>query len=81
MAKRASLNLDELRPQKGRATATPAEAPEADDGKRRGQTLRLTPAAWRQLKYMAIDTGKPAHELLVEAVNDLFRKHGKPPIA
>jgi hypothetical protein len=82
MAKRAALNLDELRPQKGRATTAPAETPEkADDGKKRGQTLRLTPAAWRQLKYLAIDTGRPAHDLLVEAVNDLFRKHGKPPIA
>lgn len=47
----------------------------------KGQTLRLTPAAWRQLKLMAIDEGKPAHDLLLEAVNDLFTKYGKIPIA
>jgi len=48
---------------------------------RKGQTLRLTPAAWRQLKQLALDRETRAHDLLLEAVNDLFRKHGKPPIA
>jgi hypothetical protein len=35
----------------------------------------------RQLKYLSIDLGKPAHDLLVEAINDLFVKYEKPPIA
>ena len=48
---------------------------------RKGQTLRLSPEAWTQLKYMAFDNSKTAHTLLVEAVNDLFTKYGKPPIA
>jgi hypothetical protein len=48
---------------------------------RRGQTLRLSIEAWRQLKIMAVEEGKPAHDLLVSAVNDFFVKHGKPPIA
>jgi len=47
----------------------------------RGQTLRLNEDAWAQLKHMAIDQRRPAHALLVEAVNELFRKYGKPPIA
>jgi hypothetical protein len=47
----------------------------------RGQTLRLTPEAWRQLKILAVERATPSHSLLIEAVNDLFRKHGKPPIA
>lgn len=47
----------------------------------KGQTLRLNEDAWAQLKYMAIDQRKPAHSLLVEAVNELFKKYGKDPIA
>jgi hypothetical protein len=48
---------------------------------RRGQTLRLNPEAWTQLKVLAAEQRATSHVLLVEAVNDLFRKHGKPPIA
>lgn len=57
-----------------------ADAAAAPD-KRRGQTLRLSVEAWRQLKRLAVDQDKPAHDLLVEAVNSLFSKHGLPPIA
>jgi hypothetical protein len=64
------------RPRKPRAKPAPA-----GDEERRGQTLRLTVSAWRQLKFLAAEEGRPAHDLLVEAVNMLFRKKGKPPIA
>jgi hypothetical protein len=47
----------------------------------KGQTLRLNMEAWRQLKILAVEHARPAHALLVEAVNDLFRKHGKTPVA
>jgi hypothetical protein len=47
----------------------------------KGQTLRLNMEAWRQLKILAVERALPAHALLVEAVNDLFRKHGKTPVA
>ena len=46
-----------------------------------GQTLRLPPGAHKQLKRLAVDIEKPVHDLLLEAVNDLFTKYGKPPIA
>jgi hypothetical protein len=52
-----------------------------DSQKRKGQTLRLEEGAWKQLKHLATDLGKPVHDLLIEAVNDLFKKYGKPPIA
>jgi predicted DNA binding CopG/RHH family protein len=48
---------------------------------RRRVTLRLTEDAWKQLKIMSIEEGCVAHKLLIEAVNDLFTKRGKPPIA
>ena len=47
----------------------------------KGQTLRLNLGAWRELKILAIDQGKPAHALLIEAVNDLFKKYGKKSLA
>ena len=63
------------------APPTPASStpPAKDD--RKGLTLRLNPAAWRQLKLLAVEKGAPAHDLLIDAVNDLFRRENKPPIA
>jgi hypothetical protein len=58
-----------------------SESQETDTTKRKGQTLRLEEGAWKQLKHLATDLGKPVHDLLIEAVNDLFKKYGKPPIA
>jgi hypothetical protein len=64
-----------------RKTAT-ASADSAEAGERRkGQTVRLSVAAWKQLKFLAIEQEKPAHELLVEAVNLLFHKYGKRTVA
>jgi hypothetical protein len=34
-----------------------------------------------QFKILGINEGKTGQELLAEALNDLFVKHGKPPIA
>lgn len=62
----------------------PPPAEKATTGKkddRIGQTLRLPPGAHKQLKRLAVDIEKPVHDLLIEAVNDLFTKYGKPPIA
>jgi hypothetical protein len=46
-----------------------------------GQTLRLDPGAWEQLKVLAAKERKNAHDLLVEAVNMLFTHRGFPPLA
>ena len=54
---------------------------------RTGQTLRLHKDAWRQLRQLALeleaqrDARVHQHDLLIEAVNDLFRKYDRPPIA
>ena len=39
------------------------------------------PQASKQFKQLALDLDSNVQELLREAINDLFRKHGKPPIA
>jgi hypothetical protein len=43
-------------------------------------TATLNTEAHRQLKLLAVDHGG-VEALLIEAINDLFRKHGKEPIA
>src|SRR3954452_24811219 len=43
-------------------------------------TATLSTEAHRQLKLLAVDHGG-VEALLIEAINDLFRKHGKEPIA
>jgi hypothetical protein len=43
-------------------------------------TVTLSAAAHRQLKLLAVDHGG-VEGLLTEAINDLFRKHGKQPLA
>ena len=35
---------------------------------RKAISLRLNSAAWRQLKLLAVDEEKPAHDLLIEAL-------------
>ena len=60
-------------------SAAPETPPEKE--KPRGQTLRLNPRAWAQLKLLAVESATSSHDLLIEAVNDLFQKRGKPPIA
>lgn len=39
------------------------------------------PAAYRQFGILAAELGLDKRELLREALNDLFTKHNKPPIA
>lgn len=56
-----------------RPAATPA--PAADAGARRGMTLRLDPATWRRLKMAAIDQGRPAHDIVTEALRAALDRH------
>ena len=62
-------------------SAPPGAKQQSETGKRRGQTLRLSPDAWRQLKLLTIEQERTAHDLLLEAVGDLFKKYGKPTLA
>jgi hypothetical protein len=44
-------------------------------------TIVLNTAAHAQLRHLSIDLGRSGEALAVEAINDLFQKYGKPPIA
>jgi hypothetical protein len=82
MAKQGALSDDAAAtlgaPPLGTAEAAP-EKKKPDN--RKGQTLRLSSAAWRQLKLIAMDENTSVHQILVDAVDEAFRKRGKPPIA
>jgi len=78
MARRAALTLDDL----AATRSAPAVTPTKETSRaRRGQTLRLEPEAWKQLKMLAIAEGKTSHDLLIEAVNLLFDHYNRPTIA
>jgi len=44
-------------------------------------TAPLNPPAHKQLKQLGLDLDTNVETLLVEAINDLFKKYGKSPIA
>lgn len=89
MAKQKPSLASVTLPKSGASTPTPSAAiapsshakEETKKDDRIGQTLRLPSGAHKQLKHLATDLEKPVHDLLIEAVNDLFSKYGKPPIA
>jgi hypothetical protein len=63
------------------AAATPPPETESGGTEKRTLTLRLEPIVHDQLREMAFTARVSQHSLLMEALNDLFQKHGKPPIA
>jgi hypothetical protein len=44
-------------------------------------TATLSSEAHQQLKFLAVEQGGTVEGLLIEAINDLFQKHGKPMVA
>ena len=90
MPRRPTMTLAALKA--GKPTLAPVATPPATDSAghrapakapdpRRGQTLRLNVAAWKALKRLALDEEKTSHDLLIEAVNLLFKSKKMPPIA
>lgn len=79
MAKRAKLSLENMKSRKGAAMVV--QEAQAGDGKEKPVFFRLSPEAWTQLKHLAFDNGTTMNAMMRQATNDLFRAHGKPPIA
>ena len=47
--------------------------------KLRYMQTRLSERGWKSLKLLSIELGKPLQGLVIEALNDLLRKHGRSP--
>lgn len=69
------------------AQPVPESSPRGSAGKapsRTGQravTLYVKPEAHKQLRLLGLEQGTSVQELMTEALNDLFRKHGRSLIA
>ena len=61
----------------------PGPEPAAEPGKRKRVALyaEITPEARRQLRILAAEQDTRIEALVAEALNLLFEKHGKPPVA
>ncbi len=82
MAKRPPLtNLGLARhvAPKGEA-AVPAAPAKGEGGKPRHLQVRLNDAGWQELKMLSVSERRPVQALMVEALNDLLRKHGRAPM-
>lgn len=62
------------------AEARPAKRGAQPDG-RKGILVRARPEAWKALKIVALDEGLTLQDLMVQAINDVLTKHGRPPVA
>lgn len=47
----------------------------------RAVTVYVKPEVHKQLRMLGIDTGDSVQELMIQALNDLFHKHGRSRIA
>jgi hypothetical protein len=72
-------SLSDVMAKKPAVTQGPTAAPAS--GETRILTLRLTPLAHDQLREVAFVSRRSQQSLVMEALNDLFAKLGKPPIA
>lgn len=80
MPNRPSLRDATRKPQPAETSAT-APADTKTNDKIIGLSLRLNEAAHEQLRRMAFEDRRSIHGLVIEGINELFRKHGKPTIA
>ncbi len=49
--------------------------------RRRGILVRVNPATWRELHLLRIDRGQSVQSLMIEAINALLVRDGRPPVA
>lgn len=63
-----------------RATANTYSQPPSRRGKK-PLTVYLDPAVIKQLKMIGLESDSTNQDMVIEALNDFFTKHGKPPIA
>ena len=51
-----------------------------DLGGIRAVLVKLNPEGWRSLRFLAIEKDTSLQALGIEALNDLLKKYGKPPV-
>jgi len=80
MTKKPRHSRKKLRSGAGALTRNVAATAAATSGvKLRYMQTRLSERGWKSLKLLSIELGKPLQGLVIEALNDLLRKHGRSP--
>jgi hypothetical protein len=76
-------SLADVMVKKAAAAVEPArtDLPDTAGGQTKTLTLRLPVVVHDQLREMAFTARRSQHDLLMEALNLLFERNGKPPIA
>ena len=69
------------RPQPGPDPTAPKDPLPPSRQNKKGLTVWLDPAVIRALKQLAAEKDRTQESLVREALNQLFKDHGKPPIA
>jgi len=81
-AKRQSLgNVFATVPEDKATKVTKTTEKAENGGGRKAKLFQLPESAKKQLAILAIEAEKTQQALLTEALNDLFKKYGKPQIA
>jgi hypothetical protein len=67
----------------GAGIAAPAKTASVQASRvgKKAMTFYVSPDTHREVRMLALQMDKTGEELFIEAINDLFVKHGKPPIA
>ena len=79
MGKRARANT-RLRSAVAKAGKAADHAAGAKEQKARGVLIKVNDAGWRSLRLLAFERDATLQALGIEALNDLLKKYGKPPI-
>jgi hypothetical protein len=61
--------------------ATTGKVTQASRQKKKSINAFIDPEAAKELKFLAVETGKTQQELFIEAINELLIKYGKKPLA
>lgn len=71
--------VESLEPPPPAAQRTASRPPSRRD--KRAITGYVSPKAFQQFQILRAERGRDVQQLVEEALNDLFQKYGKPPIA
>lgn len=80
MPRVARFDLSAAKARKPIQAAETAPAPR-DDPAIKHMTVRLSPVAWRAIRQLAVELDTSSHSIILEGLNAMFEKHGKPPVA
>lgn len=76
----AEAATPEAPPAGGKVEAAPARRAGQRNPNVKTAMIRIDPEGWKALRRLSIELDTPLDDLLIEAANDLLRRHGEPAI-